>query len=143
MFKFISNFKKNNSDDSVITTNSSEVVESDSQKYIERIRILENKNLIFSKKIAELEKKYQDYETKYFSLLKASKEEINRVIDARKLLASDPNYRRDLQQLGLVSQKEHVKVLEKYTQLVEEYQSIKKDYEILSRKLNNILTENL
>jgi uncharacterized protein YfbU (UPF0304 family) len=48
-----------------------------------------------------------------------------------------------LQQLGLVSQKEHVKVLEKYTQLVEEYQSIKKDYEILSRKLNNILTENL
>ncbi len=143
MFKFISNFKKNNSDDSVITTNSSEVVESDSQKYIERIRILENKNLIFSKKIAELEKKYQDYETKYFSLLKASKEEINRVIDARKLLASDPNYRRDLQQLGLVSQKEHTKVLEKYTQLMEEYQSIKKDYEILSRKLNNILTENL
>ena len=144
MFEFITRFKKNNNKniESMIPESLSPVT-NDFEKYLERIRILENKNIILSRKVELFEKKSIEYENKYNSLLKASKEEINRITDARKLLQSDSNYQKDLQQLGLVSQEEHIKVSIKCRELEEEYLSIKKDYEILSRKLNNILTENL
>ena len=140
MFEFVNRFKKKNTIESAYLP---EPVKDNNEKYIERIRILENKNLILQRISNDFQSKASDYETKYHSLLKASKEEINRIIDARKLLASDPNYQRDLQQLGLVSQKEHQNLVQRFSQLNEDYQSLKKDYDTLSRKLNNILSENL
>lgn len=142
MFEFITRFK-NNKNTTITETSSTSSVNDNFEKYLERIKILENKNLVLSKKLDVLEKKSTEYENKYHSLLKASREEINRIVDARKLLASDPNYRKDLRELGLISQKDHSMVIEKYHKLEGDYQSLKTDYDLLSRKLNNILSEKL
>ena len=147
MLDFIKKFRNEKNLNQNLFTNNVEhtttEVKNDFDKYIERILILENKNIILLKKIDSLERKSNDYEFKYNGLLKASKEEINRLYDARKLLESDPNYKKELERLGLVPKEEYNSHVEKYYQLMDEYDTLKKDYDVLSRKLNNILIANI
>jgi chromosome segregation ATPase len=133
--------------ESIVKNTENTIVEEDQSfiisKYREKISIVENRNYVLKNKLSLLEETCRVLENKYNSLLKASKEEINRIIDARKLLSSDSKYQEDLKQLGLVSKATHENLINKYYSLEVNYQDLKDDYDKLSRKLNNILSENI
>jgi hypothetical protein len=149
MFEFINKFSKKDTKEPVKVDNISPKEyflnknSNENAPLLDRIKILESKNLILSNKVKHLDQELLNYINKYNALLKASKEEINRVVDARKLLASDCNYKKDLFQLGLVSKEEHDKVSDVFEKLSKKYYDLKDDYDFISRKLNNILSKNL